>query len=1104
MQDHMENILVNKVAYVREAEQAAAYQKNKQACILTGLAGSSKPVFFAAVDKLLGARGSLAFITASREEMRAYRRELSYLYPELTMQELYPVGLPRVQADTQSLEVQAGRAAALRFLAGEERGIVFITAEALQQKQLRPSGISNKTLQLAVGEQHEQRELIAALLDLGYERTEQVDALGQFCLRGDILDVYPINSSAPVRIEWFDNELDAMRSFDVDNQRSLSALTSIKIAPLKVDESFSYDATVFDYCAPETMVVVDEPVHVFSMLEKLDKENKDYASELFAKEAVIEQCAAAGALLVSALSHSYLRQLPALNIPVRSVSPYNKNINLLVEDLQNWLADGITPVIMLSGSVKARGFAENLRNYQLQGRFAQTMLRDGVVNVTYGDLDHGFRFWDEGWLLLTENDIFGMQKRKRLHSKNQGQQLQYFSDIRAGDYVVHKIHGIGRYVGVENVEVGGIHRDYLLITYAGDDKLYVPVEQVSMLHKYVGSEGTVPRLSKMGGSDWKRVTTKAAKAITELAEELLKLYAQRQIMPGHAFAPDNEIQHEFEEEFPYEETPDQLKAIAEIKADMEKPQPMERLLCGDVGYGKTEVALRAAFKAVLDGKQVAVLAPTTVLAQQHYLTFKERVRNFGLEVRLLNRFCTPKEQRQALQDLSDGKVDIIIGTHRLLQPDVHFSSLGLLIVDEEQRFGVAQKEKIKKWHLGIDVLSLSATPIPRTLHMALVNGRDMSVIESPPEDRLPVETYVSEYNDGMIKEALERELRRGGRIYYINNRVNGLEAIAAKLRKLVPGISIKIAHGQMNEDMLEDAMISFYEGSCDVLLCTTIVENGLDVPLANTIIIDGADNFGLSQLYQMRGRVGRSSRLAYAYFVYKPNKALSEIAEKRLQAIRDFTELGAGFKIAMRDLEIRGAGNLLGPQQHGHITGIGFAAYCEMLEKTIDRLKNGSVAEPEPEPVLEIPLEAYIPDSYISDPRYKMELYRRFSDMEYSARDDLLDEIIDRFGNPPPEVEMLWRVSSLKALCRILRVRGINVRPGVITITFSDKAQVNPEAVLKLLALHKRTMVLKNGKEPQLVYKTGSMKEPLDWLERTLPELALGEQGQSAKKNIIL
>lgn len=1090
----MENLLVKKVAAVREAKQAAIYKRQRQTCILTGLAGSSKPVFFAAVDSLLGEKGSLAFITSSREEIRAYRRELSYLYHDLQMQELYPVSLPRVQADTQSLELQAGRAAALRLLAGEERGIVFITAEALQQKQLRPSGLSNKLLQLAVGEERDQQEVIAELLALGYERTEQVDALGQFCLRGDILDVYPLNANAPVRIEWFDNELDAMRSFDLDTQRSLVALGSVKIAPLKVDETVAYDASVFDYCAAQTLVVVDEPVHVFSMLEKLDKENKEHAEELFTKEQVLEQCRAAGVQLVSALSHSYLKEQPALNVPVRSVSPYNKNINMLVEDLQNWLADGITPLVMLSGSVKARGFAENLHNYGVKGSFVQSILKPGVVNVISGDLDHGFRFWDEDWLFLTENDIFGMQKRKRLHTKNQGQQLQYFSDIKAGDYVVHKIHGIGRYIGVENVDVDGVHRDYLLIAYAGDDKLYVPVDQVSLLHKYVGNEGGVPRLSKMGGTDWKRTTAKAAKAITELAEELLRLYAQRQITPGHAFSSDTALQKEFEDEFPYEETPDQLKAIAEIKADMEKPQPMERLLCGDVGYGKTEVALRAAFKAVVDGKQVAVLAPTTVLAQQHFLTFKERVRNFGVNVQLLNRFCTPKEQREVLQDLSEGKVDILIGTHRLLQSDVVFPNLGLLIIDEEQRFGVAQKEKIKKWHLGIDVLSLSATPIPRTLHMALVSSRDMSVIESPPEDRLPVETYVSEYNDGMIKEALERELRRGGRIYYIHNRVSGLEAIATKLRKLVPGINIKIAHGQMNEEMLEDAMITFYDGRCDVLLCTTIVENGLDVPLANTIIIDGAENFGLSQLYQMRGRVGRSSRLAYAYFVYKPNKALSEVAEKRLQAIRDFTELGAGFKIAMRDLEIRGAGNLLGPQQHGHITGIGFAAYCEMLEQTINRLKNGKEATPEPEPILEIPADAYIPDSYISDPRYKMELYRRFSEMEYAQREDLLDEIIDRFGNPPPEVEMLWRVASLKGLCRLLQVRGINVRQGVVRITFGQHAPISPEKLLKLLDEHKRTMSFKNGKEPQLTYRMGSLQEkPLAWLERTLPALAIGD-----------
>ncbi|MDY4920762.1 MAG: transcription-repair coupling factor [Phascolarctobacterium sp.] len=1099
----MNNLLLNMVARVAEVQRAASYQSKKQACILTGLAGSSKSVFFAAIDQLLEEKGSIAFVTATREEIRAYRRELNYFYPNLPMQELYPVSLPRVQVETQSLELQAGRSAALRFLQGEERGIVFITAEALQQRQLRPSGLSDKQLVLKIGEEREQKDVVACLLELGYERTDQVDAIGQFCLRGDILDIFPINCNSPVRVEWFDNELDAMRSFDVNNQRSIETLEQIKVMPLTVDESVSFEASVFDYCAKSTLLVVDEPVRVFEMLEKLEKENKAYASELFTKEELISQCATNGAQLVSALGHSYLKELPALNIPVRSVSPYNKNTNLLVEDLHNWLAEGITPIIMLSGSVKARGFAENLHNYGLKGEYVsseQEKLIAGKVNVLAGELDHGFRFWDTQWLLLTENDIYGMQKRKRLHTKNQGQQLQYFSDIKVGDYVVHKVHGIGRYIGVENVEVGGIHRDYLLLQYAGEDKLYVPVDQVSLLHKYVGSEGAVPRLSKMGGTDWKRTTAKAAKAITELAEELLRLYAQRQIVPGHAFSPDNQMQKEFEDAFPYEETPDQLKAIAEIKGDMERPQPMERLLCGDVGYGKTEVAIRAAFKAVLDGKQVAVMVPTTVLAQQHFLTFKERMRNFGVNVEMLNRFCSTKEQKRILQNLEDGRVDVLIGTHRLLQSDIQFPDLGLLIIDEEQRFGVAQKEKIKKWRTGIDVLTLSATPIPRTLHLALVNGRDMSVIESPPEDRLPVETYVSEYNDGMIKEAIERELRRGGRVYYVHNRVGGLEAIAARVRRLVPGINIKLAHGQMNEQMLEDAMISFYEGSCDMLLCTTIVENGLDVPLANTIIIDGAENFGLSQLYQMRGRVGRSSRLAYAYFVYKPNKALSEIAEKRLQAIRDFTELGAGFKIAMRDLEIRGAGNLLGSQQHGHIVGIGFAAYCQMLEDTINRLKNGKVTAIEPEPVLEIPAEAYIPDDYIADPRYKMEIYRRLAEMEYGQRDDMLDELIDRFGNPPEAVHMLWRLASLKGLCRLMKVRGINVRPGMLRITFGEQANVNPEVFMQLLNQHKSSMSFKNGKEPQLLYKTNALKDdPLKWLEKTLPMLALGSKFVKSK-----
>lgn len=1084
----MFKLISEKVQRIAELQQAAAYCRQGQGCNLTGLADSCKSVFLAALHDALGAGGSIAIIGSTREALRPYRRELAYIYPQLPMQELYPEEIPRVHADTKSLELQAGRTAALGFLQGEEQGIVFITAESLQQKQ--PGLKSLSSLTLTCGQEIDQEPVIRKLAEMGYERTGQVDAMGQFSIRGDILDVYPINSPQPLRIEWLDIEIDAIRIFNVDTQRSLGNLEEARILALKEEGDTAYTATVFDYCKENTLVIIDEPVNIVDILRKLDKENSIYREELYTVEELLDQCSKARPVVFSALGHSYWQQLPKLPVPVRKMAPYNKNINSLLDDLHGWLDQGFTPIIMSSSSIKARNQAANLSNYQLPGVYAEAGIVEGAVNVVYGDLAHGFRFWDTNWLLLTENDIYGMQKQKRFHSKHQGQQLQYFTDIKAGDYVVHQVHGIGRYLGVTNEVLDGIHRDYLLLAYANDDKLYVPVEQVGLLHKYVGSEGAVPRLSKMGGSDWKRVTTKAAKAVTELAEELLRLYAQRQIVTGHAFAPDNHYQEEFEEAFPYEETPDQLKAIGEIKADMEKPQPMERLLCGDVGYGKTEVAVRAAFKAIMDGKQVAVMVPTTVLAQQHYLTFKGRMGGFGVRVAMINRFYSPKEQKQILEDLAHGKIDLLIGTHRLLQQDVHFPDLGLLIIDEEQRFGVGQKEKLKKWCLGIDVLTLSATPIPRTLHLALVNGRDMSVIESPPEDRIPVETYVSEYSDGMIKEAIERELRRGGQVYYVHNRVSGLDAIAGRLKKLVPGITIKMGHGKMNEEMLEDAMVAFYEGQCDVLLCTTIVENGLDVPNANTIIIDGAENFGLSQLYQMRGRVGRSSRLAYAYFVYKPNRALSEIAQKRLQAIRDFTELGAGFKIAMRDLEIRGAGNILGSQQHGHIAGIGFAAYCKLLEETITRLKTGKeIAPPEPDPVLDLNVEAYIPNAYIEDPRFKMELYRRCADLEYSQREDFLDEIYDRFGNLPEEVMNLWRVSCVRSLCKLMGIKGITAKNNLITMVFGQRTLIDVEKVLALVEKD-RAYGIKPGKETILTYKlTKSRLEPLAWLEQQLPAL---------------
>jgi len=1085
--------LLDAIGEITEARTAAGLWQQGQGCSLTGLSGAAKTVFLAALDRLLPEQGSLVFLLSGRDDIREYRRTLNCFYSDLLMQELYPVDLPLVQADSRNREIQAGRVAAMRILQGEERGIVFVTAEALLQKLPIPQKVLGSGVVVTLGQQLEQQELLERLIELGYERTTQVDAIGQFCLRGDILDIFPINSQYPARIEWFDDTIDAMRSFDLDNQRSIESLSAVKIVPLQIESGEDFSASVLDYLAASTRLVVDEPSRLFEILQKLYIESSGYADELWSPAELEGFCAQKRAWVVAALGHSRLQLFKDINVPVRSVAPYNRNLELLTGDLQGWLADGQVPVVMMSSDIKARGLADSLQSRNLNAFVKEgALLRPGRITVISGELTAGFRFWNENWLLLTENDIFGMQKKRRLHTKNSGAQLQYFSEIKAGDYVVHSVHGIGRYIGVENVLVDGVHRDYLLLAYAGDDKLYVPVEQVGMLHKYVGNEGQAPRLSKMGGADWKRVQSKARAAITELAEELLRLYAQRKIVPGHAFAEDTEWQRDFEERFPYEETPDQLKAIAEIKADMEKPEPMDRLLCGDVGYGKTEVAIRAAFKAVMDGKQVAVMVPTTVLAQQHFMTFKERMQPFGVKVEMVSRFCTPREQKRILNDLENGQVDVLIGTHRLLQQDVLFPDLGLLVIDEEQRFGVAQKEKIKRWKTGVDVLTLSATPIPRTLHLALVNGRDMSVIESPPEERLPVETYVAEYNPGMIKEALEREMRRGGRIYYVHNRVLGLENIAADLRSLVPGINIRIAHGQMSEDMLEDAMIAFYEGSCDVLLSTSIIENGLDVPLANTIIIDGAENFGLSQLYQMRGRVGRSSRLAYAYFVYKRNRALSEVAEKRLQAIRDFTELGAGFKIAMRDLEIRGAGNLLGAQQHGHIAGVGFAAYCDMLERTIRKLKDGvEDGIPEPDPVLEISVDGYIPDDYIADPRYKLELYRRFAGLDYGEKDDLLDEIIDRFGEPPEEVEVLWRVACLRALCRLLHIRGISVKPGELRITFAENAAIDPTALMKLISEQQQYMNFKSGVQAQLIFRTVKLKtDSLTWLEKNLPRLA--------------
>lgn len=1091
----MINTLTKLLLEEKNVQEAAGLWKRESGPVqLTGLTSSVKAGFLCAFQQAAQAAQPLVILTVNRESIRAQRRELAYFYPDLAMRELYPASLIHGQVDTRNEQVVAERAAALEMICRKEEGIIFVTAEAAIQKLPPPDSLVRENLKLAAGQELEQALVVEKLVKAGYERTEQVDTIGQLAVRGDILDVFPINAKDPVRIEWFDNTIDVIKRFDLDTQRSIASIPQVGIMPLAV-QGQEETSSIFQYLAANQLAVLDEPAGFFEECRKSWGDSREFADRLLDQETMIQQAGGIHLVTVSDLGHPYFPQSPRLHIQVRAMAPYNKNTDLLQKDLKGWLDQGIHPLIMMGTRDKAAGLAESLKGSGLPmafaGQFKGVPEKGGAVFA--GSLTNGFYFWDQKWLLLTESDIFGMQKKRRLvKTKGKGPSLNYFSDIKVGDYVVHDIQGIGRYMGVETIEVNGAHRDYLQLQYAKGDKLHVPVEQVGLLHKYVGNEGTPPKLSNMGRKDWQKTTRKAQKAITILATELLRLYAQRKITPGHAFAPDTHWQKEFEDSFPFEETPDQLKAIAEIKADMEKPVPMERLLCGDVGYGKTEVAIRAAFKAVMDGKQVAVLAPTTVLAQQHLLTFSQRMGSFGVRVEMLSRFRTPKQQREIMEKVAEGKIDVLIGTHRILNPDVEFHDLGLLIIDEEQRFGVAQKEKIKQRSAGIDVLTLSATPIPRTLHLALVKGRDMSIIESPPEDRLPVETYVAEYDDGMVREALEREIRRGGRIYYVHNRIEGLSRIAAHLRELVPGITIGMAHGRMGEDELEDVMLGFYQGDFDVLLCTTIIENGLDVPLANTIIIDGAENFGLSQLYQMRGRVGRSSRLAYAYFLYKKDRVLSEVAQKRLQAIRDFTELGAGFKIAMRDLEIRGAGNLLGAEQHGQIAGVGFDLYCRLLEKTINTLQNGgNPDEPiAPDPVIEMKLDAYIPDDYIDNPRYKLELYHRLGDMKYEDRDDLMDEIIDRFGTPPEQVVNLWRVASLRDLCRKLRITGVAVRPGEVRITFDPHSKANPDVLQSLIREYVPRATLKLGPQPQFVLKTRGMKEePLQWLEKHLPSM---------------
>ena len=1149
------------------AELVSRVENGGCPAVLTGTQPVQRACVGAAVAA--GAGRPMVFLCADEREARQLAGDLQSLTGEMPVTLLAREWQFRPNA-VSSREWERSRLAALHQMAAGNAPVVVATVDALLARTMPPHRLAELSMTLETGGRADLKELTDRLLQAGYSRCDQVEGVGQFALRGGILDVFSPLMEQPVRCEFFDDEIDSLGRFDPGTQRRTENVSSALLLPaaellpeltpggtarlaeeleklagkyarkdsghnaaqtLRADaERFRNGAGVAgldrylnlicpdaaggaDYLPPDAVVFLCEggriEQRVKNVLLQLHQDTEtlmeaglmvgDAAEVCLSGEALFARLADFPVVMLDALptSRHPMKPRSLLAISARQLSSYGGSLETAVTDLEHYRNTGSAVLVLCGGEVRANNLLRLLEGRNIPAVLdlkGAAMPRPGELRITVGALSAGCEWPSLKLAVLTEGQLTAVaQKKRKLKKDSNRQKLQSFTDLSPGDLVVHEHHGIGRFVGIQRMPVDGVEKDYIKIDYAGGDCLYVPVTQLDLVSKYIGGgeEQERTRLNKLGGTEWAKQKTKARKAAKDLAAGLTKLYAERQRRPGFAFSPDSPWQTEFEEAFPYAETGDQLQAIADIKKDMEQPRPMDRLLCGDVGYGKTEVALRAVMKCILDGKQAAILVPTTVLAQQHLITFQNRMDAFGVRIEMLSRFRSRKEQKDTLDKLEKGDLDIVIGTHRLIQPDVHFKDLGLLIIDEEQRFGVAQKEKIKQWSSGIDVLTLSATPIPRTLHLALVKGRDMSVIESPPEDRLPVETYVAEYDDGMVKEAIEREIRRGGRVYYVHNRIEALDRIAHRLREMIPGLSIGVAHGRMTEDELEEVMVGFYQGDYDVLLSTTIIENGLDVPLANTIIIDGAENFGLSQLYQMRGRVGRSSRLAYAYFLYKKDKALSEVSQKRLQAIRDFTELGAGFKIAMRDLEIRGAGNLLGSEQHGQIAGVGFALYCRLLEDTIKALQEGkSPEEVLHDPTINMKLDAYIPDDFIDNPRYKLELYRRLGSMKYEERDDFMDEIIDRFGTPPKELVTLWRVAAIRALCRDLVVDAVTARPGSLTIRFNPHSRANPDVIRDLVKEYVPRLTFSLNPVPQLVLRmTGPATDALTFLEKNLPRL---------------
>lgn len=1104
--------MVTLLDLLSENDQIKKWHQNltdKKRQLILGLSTSTKAL---AIASSLEKEDRIVLLTSTYGEAEGLVSDLISILGEELVYPFLVDDAPMVEFLMSSQEKIISRVEALRFLTdSSKKGILVCNIAASRLILPSPNAFKDSIVKISVGEEYDQHAFIHQLKENGYRKVTQVQTQGEFSLRGDILDIFEISQLEPCRIEFFGDEIDGIRSFEVETQLSKENKTELTIFPASdmllrekdyqrgqsalekqisktlspilksyLEEilssfhqkqshadsrkflSLCYDKTwtVFDYIEKDTPIFFDDYQKLMNQYEVFERELAQYFTEELQNSKAFSDMQ-----YFSDIEQIYKKQSPVTffsnlqkglgNLKFDKIYQFNQypmqeffnQFSFLKEEIERYKKMDYTIILQSSNSMGSKTLEDMLEEYQikLDSRDKTSICKESV-NLIEGNLRHGFHFVDEKILLITEHEIFQKKLKRRFRRQHvsNAERLKDYNELEKGDYVVHHIHGIGQYLGIETIEIKGIHRDYVSVQYQNGDQISIPVEQIHLLSKYISSDGKVPKLNKLNDGHFKKAKQKVKNQVEDIADDLIKLYSERSQLKGFAFSADDDDQDAFDDAFPYVETDDQLRSIEEIKRDMQASQPMDRLLVGDVGFGKTEVAMRAAFKAVNDHKQVVILVPTTVLAQQHYTNFKERFQNFAVNIDVLSRFRSKKEQTATLEKLKNGQVDILIGTHRVLSKDVVFADLGLMIIDEEQRFGVKHKETLKELKKQVDVLTLTATPIPRTLHMSMLGIRDLSVIETPPTNRYPVQTYVLEKNDSVIRDAVLREMERGGQVYYLYNKVDTIVQKVSELQELIPEASIGYVHGRMSEVQLENTLLDFIEGQYDILVTTTIIETGVDIPNANTLFIENADHMGLSTLYQLRGRVGRSNRIAYAYLMYRPEKSISEVSEKKLEAIKGFTELGSGFKIAMRDLSIRGAGNLLGKSQSGFIDSVGFELYSQLLEEAIAKRNGNANANTRTKGNAELILQidAYLPDTYISDQRHKIEIYKKIRQIDNRVNyEELQKELIDRFGEYPDVVAYLLEIGLVKSYLDKVFVQRVERKDNKITIQFEKVTQ---------------------------------------------------------------